>query len=265
MSRDERESRKGVMMTNPNVPQSANGWGSYPQGQQSYGGYDAQSQQAYSQGYYQGAAPQTNPQGTQGTYGAPQQGYGGYGAQPVYGQGYNQGGVLPMRASRQATKSIPLIVGAIAVVLLLVAGVAIWKLVDSGSLFGGNGYKADLNHGTVRVESTNIEIGPLDEDGKPTVVITYSISNNGSRDVTIPLALPDAKQNGDILSSADYRYGNAPRGYDFWSIYSVVEPGDTKTVVTAFTLNNENDPVTLSGMDFDDPRNDIPDYVWYPR
>ena len=183
----------------------------------------------------------------------------------MYGQGYNQGGVLPMRASRQATKSIPLIVGAIAVVLLLVAGVAIWKLVDSGSLFGGNGYKADLNHGTVRVESTNIEIGPLDEDGKPTVVITYSISNNGSRDVTIPLALPDAKQNGDILSSADYRYGNEPRGYDFWSIYSVVEPGDTKTVVTAFTLNNENDPVTLSGMDFDDPRNDIPDYVWYPR
>lgn len=101
-------------MTNPNVPQSANGWGSYPQGQQGYGGYDAQSQQAYSQGYYQGAAPQTNPQGTQGTYGAPQQGYGGYGAQPVYGQGYNQGGMLPMRASRQGAKSIPLIVGVIA-------------------------------------------------------------------------------------------------------------------------------------------------------
>ena len=115
-------------MSNPYVPQGGNAWGGYPQGQPG-DPYAGQGQQG---GYPQGA-----PQ--QGGYpGQPQTGYGQGQPQAFYGVPVEQGGYggYPQGAPQQGGKSkTPLIIGIVAsvVVVVLVAGAAVWMLSRSGA------------------------------------------------------------------------------------------------------------------------------------
>ena len=293
-------------MSNPYAQQGGNAWGNNPQGQQGYGqgAYGGQpQQQGYGQDASNpyGAANTQNPYGGQSNanpYGG--QGGNAYGMQNQggYPQGYGQPGMSPMGAPQQKSKT-PLIVGVVAgvVVLLMIGGLVVWGLLGSGSNSasdpsssstsdsgsgssngnkgsssskGNSGsqdhYVADLAGGAIHVESKNIELGPKDDDGDQTVVVTYTVTNKSYKDEEIDplITLPMLFQDDKILESATFIKKDLP-GYDPQELLSQINVGETKTVVLGYKLKSTTQTVVVYGLDLFDADNDIPSYSWDPK
>ena len=270
------------------------------------GQYGAQPQQGYGQGASNpyGAANTQNPYGGQSNanpYGG--QGGNAYGMQNQggYPQGYGQPGT-PMGAPQKKSKT-PLIVGVVAgvVVLLMIGGLVVWGLFGSGSTSasdpssdpsssstsdsgsgssngnkgsssskGNSGsqdhYVADLAGGAIHVESKNIELGPKDDDGDQTVVVTYTVTNKSYKDEEVnPLiTLPMLFQDDKLLESATFIKKDLP-GYDPMELLSQINVGETKTVVLGYKLKSTTQTVVVYGLDLFDADNDIPSYSWDPK
>ena len=270
------------------------------------GQYGAQPQQGYGQDASNpyGAANTQNPYGGQSNanpYGG--QGGNAYGMQNQggYPQGYGQPGT-PMGAPQKKSKT-PLIVGVVAgvVVLLMIGGLVVWGLFGSGSTSasdpssdpsssstsdsgsgsssgnkgsssskGNSGsqdhYVADLAGGAIHVESKNIELGPKDDDGDQTVVVTYTVTNKSYKDEEVnPLiTLPMLFQDDKLLESATFIKKDLP-GYDPMELLSQINVGETKTVVLGYKLKSTTQTVVVYGLDLFDADNDIPSYSWDPK
>ena len=270
------------------------------------GQYGAQPQQGYGQDASNpyGAANTQNPYGGQSNanpYGG--QGGNAYGMQNQggYPQGYGQPGT-PMGAPQKKSKT-PLIVGVVAgvVVLLMIGGLVVWGLFGSGSTSasdpssdpsssstsdsgsgssngnkgsssskGNSGsqdhYVADLAGGAIHVESKNIELGPKDDDGDQTVVVTYTVTNKSYKDEEIDplITLPMLFQDDKILESATFIKKDLP-GYDPMELLSQINVGETKTVVLGYKLKSTTQTVVVYGLDLFDADNDIPSYSWDPK
>ena len=270
------------------------------------GQYGTQPQQSYGQDAsnpYGGANTQ-NPYGGQSAsdpYGG--QGGNAYGMQNQggYPQGYGQPGT-PMGAPQKKSKT-PLIVGVVAgvVVLLMIGGLVVWGLLGSGSTSasdpssdpsssstsdsgsgssngnkgsssskGNSGsqdhYVADLAGGAIHVESKNIELGPKDDDGDQTVVVTYTVTNKSYKDEEIDplITLPMLFQDDKLLESATFIKKDLP-GYDPKELLSQINVGETKTVVLGYKLKSTTQTVVVYGLDLFDTDNDIPSYSWDPK
>ena len=215
-----------------------------------------------------------------------------------YPQGYGQPGMPPMGAPQQKSKT-PLIVGVVAgvVVLLMIGGLVVWGLLGSGSNSasdpsssstsdsgsgssngnkgsssskGNSGsqdhYVADLAGGAIHVESKNIELGPKDDDGDQTVVVTYTVTNKSYKDEEIDplITLPMLFQDDKILESATFIKKDLP-GYDPQELLSQINVGETKTVVLGYKLKSTTQTVVVYGLDLFDADNDIPSYSWDPK
>ena len=270
------------------------------------GQYGAQPQQGYGQDASNpyGAANTQNPYGGQSNanpYGG--QGGNAYGMQNQggYPQGYGQPGT-PMGAPQKKSKT-PLIVGVVAgvVVLLMIGGLVVWGLFGSGSTSasdpssdpsssstsdsgsgssngnkgsssskGNSGsqdhYVADLAGGAIHVESKNIELGPKDDEGDQTVVVTYTVTNKSYKDEEVnPLiTLPMLFQDDKLLESATFIKKDLP-GYDPMELLSQINVGETKTVVLGYKLKSTTQTVVVYGLDLFDADNDIPSYSWDPK
>lgn len=270
------------------------------------GQYGTQPQQSYGQDAsnpYGGANTQ-NPYGGQSAsdpYGG--QGGNAYGMQNQggYPQGYGQPGT-PMGAPQKKSKT-PLIVGVVAgvVVLLMIGGLVVWGLLGSGSTSasdpssdpsssstsdsgsgsssgnkgsssskGNSGsqdhYVADLAGGAIHVESKNIELGPKDDDGDQTVVVTYTVTNKSYKDEEIDplITLPMLFQDDKLLESATFIKKDLP-GYDPKELLSQINVGETKTVVLGYKLKSTTQTVVVYGLDLFDSDNNIPSYSWDPK
>ena len=270
------------------------------------GQYGTQPQQSYGQDAsnpYGGANTQ-NPYGGSSAsdpYGG--QGGNAYGMQNQggYPQGYGQPGT-PMGAPQKKSKT-PLIVGVVAgvVVLLMIGGLVVWGLLGSGSTSasdpssdpsssstsdsgsgsssgnkgsssskGNSGsqdhYVADLAGGAIHVESKNIELGPKDDDGDQTVVVTYTVTNKSYKDEEIDplITLPMLFQDDKLLESATFIKKDLP-GYDPKELLSQINVGETKTVVLGYKLKSTTQTVVVYGLDLFDTDNDIPSYSWDPK
>ena len=239
-----------------------------------------------------GGQSNANPYSGQGGNAYGMQNQGGY------PQGYGQPGMSPMGAPQQKSKT-PLIVGVVAgvVVLLMIGGLVVWGLLGSGSNSasdpsssstsdsgsgssngnkgsssskGNSGsqdhYVADLAGGAIHVESKNIELGPKDDDGDQTVVVTYTVTNKSYKDEEIDplITLPMLFQDDKILESATFIKKDLP-GYDPQELLSQINVGETKTVVLGYKLKSTTQTVVVYGLDLFDADNDIPSYSWDPK
>ena len=239
-----------------------------------------------------GGQSNANPYSGQGGNAYGMQNQGGY------PQGYGQPGMSPMGAPQQKSKT-PLIVGVVAgvVVLLMIGGLVVWGLLGSGSNSasdpsssstsdsgsgssngnkgsssskGNSGsqdhYVADLAGGAIHVESKNIELGPKDDDGDQTVVVTYTVTNKSYKDEEIDplITLPMLFQDDKILESATFIKKDLP-GYDPQELLSQINVGETKTVVLGYKLKSTTQTVVVYGLDLFDTDNDIPSYSWDPK
>lgn len=127
-------------------------------------------------------------------------------------------------------------------------------------------YVADLAGGAIHVESKNIELGPKDDDGDQTVVVTYTVTNKSYKDEEVnPLiTLPMLFQDDKLLESATFIKKDLP-GYDPMELLSQINVGETKTVVLGYKLKSTTQTVVVYGLDLFDADNDIPSYSWDPK
>ena len=127
-------------------------------------------------------------------------------------------------------------------------------------------YVADLAGGAIHVESKIIELGPKDDDGDQTVVVTYTVTNKSYKDEEVnPLiTLPMLFQDDKLLESATFIKKDLP-GYDPMELLSQINVGETKTVVLGYKLKSTTQTVVVYGLDLFDADNDIPSYSWDPK
>lgn len=127
-------------------------------------------------------------------------------------------------------------------------------------------YVADLAGGAIHVESKNIELGPKDDDGDQTVVVTYTVTNKSYKDEEIDplITLPMLFQDDKLLESATFIKKDLP-GYDPKELLSQINVGETKTVVLGYKLKSTTQTVVVYGLDLFDADNDIPSYSWDPK
>ena len=127
-------------------------------------------------------------------------------------------------------------------------------------------YVADLAGGAIHVESKNIELGPKDDDGDQTVVVTYTVTNKSYKDEEIDplITLPMLFQDDKLLESATFIKKDLP-GYDPKELLSQINVGETKTVVLGYKLKSTTQTVVVYGLDLFDTDNDIPSYSWDPK
>lgn len=98
--------------------------------------------------------------------------------------------------------------------------------------------EGDLGDFHVRIVSA--VASDADYEGKPTVLITYEWTNNGSGNNSFAaLAHPQAFQNGHELGMAVY--AGSPQGYDANSYLAEVQPGATATVTMGYVLENDTE------------------------
>ena len=108
-------------------------------------------------------------------------------------------------------------------------------------------------------------MGPTDDDGDPTVVATYTVTNNNkSEDVSAFLALPMMYQNDQFLESATFMKKDLP-GYDPIDLLKKMNVGETKTVVIGYKLKSTTDTVTIFGLDMFDTDHDLEPFFWDPK
>ena len=115
------------------------------------------------------------------------------------------------------------------------------------------------------MESTKIELGPRDDDGDPTVIGTFTITNNYTEKELAPLlALPVMAQGEELLSPGTF-INTSPDGYDPLASQKKMKAGETRTVMITAKLKSQTDIVTVFGIDMFDESNEIEPYFWDPK
>lgn len=118
-------------------------------------------------------------------------------------------------------------------------------------------WKAQQGEGTVplnddgpaiKVSIDKMETGPADNDGKPTVLVTYTWTNSASEDKSFTRLVDSAYQDGIGLEPAR-SYDNPPEGYDRNAANANVQPNASQTLKRAYRLADpaKDVVVTVSG------------------
>ena len=167
------------------------------------------------------------------------------------------------------------------VVLALVGGVAFVALRAVGSKPGGlnttatavpteqqtitsDHYWADVLGGEFHIESTSVVQGPTDQDGAATLLVTLAMTNNTNNPEYAGFHVPNVVQNGVVLGMATFDPDQNMRVLVYQDD-TVVEPGETVTVVAAYKYVYVGEPVTfVTALEPEDNRYDFPKIVVQP-
>ena len=211
-------------------------------------------------------------------YGRP----GGSGSGDPRGVGAPGGQWVPVPGSGGRRSSAGVIVGCVVglVVAALVVGVAFVALRSGGSEPGSNPtatarptsrptitsdhYWADVLGGKFHIESTSIVQGPTDQDGAATLLVTLTMTNNTNEPEYAGFHVPNVVQNGVVLGMAKFDPDQNMRVLVYQDD-TVVEPGETITVVAAYKYVYVGEPVTfVTALEPEDNRYDFPKIVVQP-
>ena len=215
-------------------------------------------------------------------YGRP----GGSGSGDPRGVGVPGGQRVPVPGSGGRGSSAGVIVGCVVglVVAALVVGVAFVALRSGGSEPGSNPtasptatarpteqqtiasdhYWADVLGGKFHIESTSIVQGPTDQDGAATLLVTLTMTNNTNEPEYAGFHVPNVVQNGVVLGMAKFDPDQNMRVLVYQDD-TVVEPGETVTVVAAYKYIYVGEPVTfVTALEPEDNRYDFPKIVVQP-
>ena len=189
---------------------------------------------------------------------------------------------VPVPGSGGRRSSAGVIVGCVVglVVAALVVGVAFVALRSGGSEPGSNPtatarpteqqtiasdhYWADVLGGEFHIESTSVVQGPTDQDGAATLLVTLTMTNNTNEPEYAGFHVPNVVQNGVVLGMAKFDPDQNMRVLVYQDD-TVVEPGETVTVVAAYKYVYVGEPVTfVTALEPEDNRYDFPKIVVQP-
>ena len=125
-------------------------------------------------------------------------------------------------------------------------------------------YWADVLGGEFHIESTSVVQGPTDQDGAATLLVTLTMTNNTNKPEYAVHHVPNVVQKGVILGVATFDPDQNMRVLVYQD-ETVVEPGETVTVVAAYKYVYVGEPVTfVTALEPDDNRYDFPQIVVQP-
>ena len=199
------------------------------------------------------------------------------------GVGASGGQWVPVPGSGGRRSSAGVIVGCVVglVVAALVVGVAFVVVRSRGVEPGGSNttatarpteqqtitsdhYWADVLGGEFHIESTSVVQGPTDQDGAATLLVTLTMTNNTNKPEYAVHHVPNVVQKGVILGVATFDPDQNMRVLVYQD-ETVVEPGETVTVVAAYKYVYVGEPVTfVTALEPDDNRYDFPQIVVQP-
>lgn len=217
-------------------------------------------------------------------YGRP----GGPGSGGQRGVGASGGQWVPVPGSGESgsggrRSSVGVVVGCVVglVVAALVVGVAFVVVRSGGVEPGGSNttatarpteeqtitsdhYWADVLGGEFHIESTSVVQGPTDQDGAATLLVTLTMTNNTNNPEYAGFHVPNVVQNGVVLGMATFDPDQNMRVLVYQDD-TVVEPGETVTVVAAYKYVYVGEPVTfVTALEPEDNRYDFPKIVVQP-
>ena len=219
-------------------------------------------------------------------YGRPGDASGGQGGvgpvDPMFGGGQGSRPVsAPGSGGRKSSAGVIVACLVGLVVLALVGGVAFVALRSGGSEPGGlnttatavpteqqtitsDHYWADVLGGEFHIESTSVVQGPTDQDGAATLLVTLTMTNNTNEPEYAGFHVPNVVQKGVVLGMATFDPDQNMRVLVYQD-ETVVEPGETVTVVAAYKYVYVGEPVTfVTALEPDDNRYDFPKIVVQP-
>ena len=185
--------------------------------------------------------------------------------------------------SGERRSSVGVVVGCVVglVVAALVVGVAFVVVRSGGVEPGGSNttatarpteeqtitsdhYWADVLGGEFHIESTSVVQGPTDQDGAATLLVTLTMTNNTNNPEYAGFHVPNVVQNGVVLGMATFDPDQNMRVLVYQDD-TVVEPGETVTVVAAYKYVYVGEPVTfVTALEPEDNRYDFPKIVVQP-
>ena len=125
-------------------------------------------------------------------------------------------------------------------------------------------YWADVLGGEFHIESTSVVQGPTDQDGASTLLVTLTMTNNTNEPEYAGFHVPNVVQNGVVLGMAKFDPDQNMRVLVYQDD-TVVEPGETVTVVAAYKYIYVGEPVTfVTALEPEDNRYDFPEIVVQP-
>ena len=125
-------------------------------------------------------------------------------------------------------------------------------------------YWADVLGGEFHIESTSVVQGPTDQDGAATLLVTLTMTNNTNNPEYAGFHVPNVVQNGVVLGMAKFDPDQNMRVLVYQDD-TVVEPGETVTVVAAYKYVYVGEPVTfVTALEPEDNRYDFPEIVVQP-
>ena len=125
-------------------------------------------------------------------------------------------------------------------------------------------YWADVLGGKFHIESTSVVQGPTDQDGAATLLVTLTMTNNTNKPEYALHHVPNVVQKGVVLGVATFDPDQNMRVLVYQDD-TVVEPGETVTVVAAYKYIYVGEPVTfVTALEPEDNRYDFPEIVVQP-
>ena len=125
-------------------------------------------------------------------------------------------------------------------------------------------YWADVLGGEFHIESTSVVQGPTDQDGAATLLVTLAMTNNTNKPEYAVDHVPKVVQKGVILGVATFDPDQNMRVLVYQD-ETVVEPGETVTVVAAYKYIYVGEPVTfVTALEHHENRYDFPEIVVQP-
>jgi len=125
-------------------------------------------------------------------------------------------------------------------------------------------YSADVLGGEFHIESTSVVQGPTDQDGAATLLVTLTMTNDTNKPEYALDHIPTLTQKGVIFDLANFSADQNMRVLVYQDD-TVVEPGETVTVVAAYKYIYVGEPVTfVTALEPEDNRYDFPEIVVQP-
>jgi hypothetical protein len=104
--------------------------------------------------------------------------------------------------------------------------------------------EGDIDNGQYHIKLVSVVKGPNDYEGKPTVALTYELTNAKDSDSNIFDVHVQAFQNKVGLDTATY-LDQTPQGYDPQAEMKTIQPHGSITIVAGYVLNDPTTPIDV--------------------
>ena len=120
--------------------------------------------------------------------------------------------------------------------------------------------EADLPVANAHIAVDEVYEGLEDVNGRGTVVLTFTATNNSGAPLVKTDLLPTVTQNGNVRSLTTYPEGGEPEGFEPDSLFGEIPPGGTQTWMAAYEVSDRTD-LTIQARDTNGSTAGLPEWV----